>query len=175
MWRRVLLTGLMLLVLARAAEAQQCLHAADESASERARREAAVAFVDRLNAAQKNAQATQGAYVALSDAVSLGDVPLGFVPRLTFDRWSYAVSLKDLFDPCGFALFSDQDGVVYEARPAARGGDASASRSPVLYQPVPAGGEAGPLRARQYRTEEHGRNGPDARGVDSFEHPSRPR
>lgn len=108
---------LLLLSFAGAADAQQCLHGPDESASERSRREAAVDFVARLNAAQKAALEERGTYVALTDAVPPGDVPLGFVPRVTFDRWSYAVSLKDLFDPCGFALFSDQDGRVYEARP----------------------------------------------------------
>jgi len=29
------------------------------------------------------------------------------------------VSLKDYFDACGFALFSDQRGVIYEAHPRA--------------------------------------------------------
>jgi hypothetical protein len=120
------MASLLLLALAWPAGAQQCLHGPDESASERARREAALAFVDQVNAAQKMAQDTQGAYVALGDAVSPGDVPLGFVPRLTVDQWSYTISLKDLFDPCGFAFFSDQDGRVYEARPVSRAGDASA-------------------------------------------------
>ncbi len=128
---RVLLAHVLLLLLAGAASAQQsaapqCLHGADESASERARREEALAFVDRVNAAQREAQQTQGTFIPLADAVPPGDVPLGFVPRLTIDRWSYAISLKDLFDPCGFALFSDQDGRVYEARPASRAGGASA-------------------------------------------------
>jgi hypothetical protein len=31
------------------------------------------------------------------------------------DQWTYAIALKDLFDACGFALFSDEQGVVYEA------------------------------------------------------------
>lgn len=115
--RPVSLAAVMVLVLAQAAGAQQCLHGPDESPSERGRRQAALQFIERVNAAQKTAQATQGMYVALADAVPPGDVPLGFVPRLTIDRWSYAVSLKDLFDPCGFAVFSDQDGRIYEARP----------------------------------------------------------
>ena len=111
---------LLSLVSAGSAHAQQCLHGTNESASERERREAALAFVDQVNAAERAAHDEQGTYVPLADAVSLSGVPIGFVPRLTFDRWSYAVSLKDLFDPCGFALFSDQDGRIYEARPVAR-------------------------------------------------------
>jgi hypothetical protein len=31
--------------------------------------------------------------------------------------WSYVLSLKDLLDPCGFTLFSDEHGVIYEAYP----------------------------------------------------------
>lgn len=113
------LAAVLLLAYAQAAAAQQCLHGPDESASERRRREEALQFVVRVNAAQMAALQAQGAYVALADAVPAGEVPLGFVPRLTVDRWSYAISVKDLFDPCGFAVFSDQDGRVYEGRPAA--------------------------------------------------------
>ena len=118
---------LLSFISAGAAHAQQqCLHGTNESASERERREAALAFVDRVNAAERAAHDEQGTYVPLAEAVSVSGVPLGFVPRLTFDRWSYAVSLKDLFDPCGFALFSDQDGRIYEARPVVRSGAAGA-------------------------------------------------
>ena len=45
--------------------------------------------------------------------------PVGFIPKLLFDQWSYVVSLKDYFDACGFALFSDERGVIYEAHPRA--------------------------------------------------------
>jgi hypothetical protein len=113
----------LVLLLAPPAAAQRCLHGPDESASERARREAAIEFAAEVNAAEGAAQRARGTYVALTDAVALGRVPLGFVPRLTFDRWSYVLSLKDLFDPCGFALFSDQDGQIYEGRPVARSGE----------------------------------------------------
>lgn len=120
---RVLAASVMVLVLAPPAAAQRCLHGPDESGSERARREAAIEFAADVNAAERAAQRARGTYVALTDAVALARVPLGFVPRLTFDRWSYVLSLKDLFDPCGFALFSDQDGQIYEGRPVARSGE----------------------------------------------------
>ena len=116
---RALAALLSVILAAGAASGQQCLHGPDESASERERREAAIAFAELVIDAQRKAQQDEGTFVALNDAVSLRTVPLGFVPRLTFDRWSYALSLKDLFDPCGFALFADQDGRIYEARPVA--------------------------------------------------------
>jgi hypothetical protein len=117
--------GIALVAIATGtAEAQRCLHGSDEAEAERTRRRAAVAFM-RVNAAETQLQRDRGTYVALVDAVSMADVPVGFVPRLTFDRWSYMVSLKDTFDPCGFRLFSAQDGVIYEAQPSARVGDES--------------------------------------------------
>ena len=44
-------------------------------------------------------------------------VPVGFVPKLLFDQWSHVLSVKDFFDPCGRALFSEERGIVYEAYP----------------------------------------------------------
>lgn len=112
-----LLIGLVLLYAPTDFFAQRCLHGPDESEAEQARRRAAVAFLQQVNAAQARIQRERGTFVPLVDAVSLGAVPVGFVPRLVFDRWSYVVTLKDALDPCGFALVSDQDGLVYEARP----------------------------------------------------------
>ncbi len=81
------------------------------------RRRAAVRFIRSLNAAQARSQATVGRYAPLVESADLGALPVGFVPRLTLDAWSYVITVKDLFDPCGVSLISDQDGTVYEARP----------------------------------------------------------
>ena len=43
----------------------------------------------------------------------LPPIPRGFQAQMTTDGASYAFSLKDTLDPCRFAYFSDQDGVVY--------------------------------------------------------------
>jgi hypothetical protein len=59
----------------------------------------------------------RGTYAPLANVATLANFPVGFVPRLTVDPWSDAISLKDLFDPCGFSLFSDQEGTISEARP----------------------------------------------------------
>jgi hypothetical protein len=37
--------------------------------------------------------------------------------RLTTDTNSYTRSIKDVSDPCGFALFTDQNRVIYAAQP----------------------------------------------------------
>lgn len=87
-------------------------------------------FFSNLNDAETRLQRERGTYVALVDAVSRAGVPFGFVRRLVFDRWSYIVSLKDTLDPCGFSLFSDQDGVIYEAPPSAGVADESRGKPP---------------------------------------------
>ena len=133
--RLYLAAAALLLAYAPAAAAQQCLHGPDETASERRRREQALQFVARVNDAQRAALQARGGYVALADAVPAREVPLGFVPRLTVDAWSYVISLKDLFDPCGFAVFSDQDGRIYEGRPAAlpaSAGDGNGGAAPAV-------------------------------------------
>jgi len=49
---------------------------------------------------------------------------VGFVPRLIVNQWGYLISLKDIFDVCGFALFSDEQGVIYESQRRVGGGTA---------------------------------------------------
>jgi len=39
--------------------------------------------------------------------------PAGWEARLVTDGTSYAFSLKDSSDSCGFTLFSDDTGVIY--------------------------------------------------------------
>jgi len=36
---------------------------------------------------------------------------------LTSDGATYKFSLKDTLDPCRFAFFSDQEGLIFEANP----------------------------------------------------------
>jgi hypothetical protein len=76
--------------------------------------------VQAVNALEARAHKERGSYVVLSES-GAPTAPVGFVPRLVFDRWGYLLIVKDLFDPCGFALISDEHGVVYEARPMASG------------------------------------------------------
>lgn len=120
--------GLALLLVTATPSAQRCLHGPDASEADRARRHAAITFVQQINAAEAQAYRNRGTSVALIDAVKMADVPFGFVPRLVFERLTYMVSLKDSLDPCGFSLLSDQDGMIYEARPLPRAADESSQQ-----------------------------------------------
>ena len=116
------LTGLLL--AGSSVQAQTCLHQDNESVDQRTRRDAAIRYLVTVNAAQAASQRKDATYVPLSEAPGLDRVPVGFLPRLVFDRWGYLISLKDFFDPCGFTLFSDERGVIYESHPSAIGGSA---------------------------------------------------
>ena len=108
---------LVLLLSTMSVAAQECLRAEGPSPDQAERREAAVRYLATVNAAQARAQQQKGTFVPLSEAVAVGAPPVGFVPTLLFDRWSYIVRLSDLFDPCGFTLFADATGKIYEAHP----------------------------------------------------------
>ena len=125
------------LVTAADFQAQSCLHGADESVAQRARRQAAIRYLRDVNAAEARLQQQRGTYGSLVEAEANGsrNVPFGFVARLTFDRWSYAVILKDVLDPCGFSLFSDQDKEIYQAHPMAQANLEQPGWTEALVQP----------------------------------------
>ena len=109
--------GALMLTLAMPSQATgPCLHGAGEYPSQRTRRIEAMAYLSHVNAAQARVRRDGGSFAPLS-SLGLAAAPVGFVPRLTFDQWNYQISLKDVLDSCGFALFSDQDGVIYAAQP----------------------------------------------------------
>jgi hypothetical protein len=88
----------------------------------RQRRDAAVKYLEGLHIAQLRAQYETGRFAALHELRNLPALPVGFVPRLLADQYSYVVSLKDLFDSCGLALFIDDRGIVYLGQPLATAG-----------------------------------------------------
>jgi hypothetical protein len=135
-------TGLLL--SASSVNAQDCLHQTNESVNQRTRREAAVRYLATVNEAQAASQKKQGAYLPLDEASGIASVPVGFLPRLFFDRWGYLVSLKDFFDPCGFTLFSDDRGVIYESHPSAINGSVTPTARTT---PASAGGNGEPVAA----------------------------
>jgi hypothetical protein len=49
--------------------------------------------------------------------LAVGAEPAGFRAQLTTDGTTYSFSVKDTVDACHFALFSDEQGVIYTARP----------------------------------------------------------
>jgi len=106
---------------------QRCLHGPDEQAVDRARREQAVRVARQINRAEGTASfrgpSKPRSYVPLDDpriaSVGIPAAADGFKLRFYTDTESYALSLKDTRDRCGFAVFSDQDGRIYEALPMA--------------------------------------------------------
>jgi hypothetical protein len=97
---------------------RNCLHGAAESAADRARRQQAIDYATRVNVAETASGIAPGpqfqrGYRSLDQLANL--------PLLQFhnDNHSYAFSLKDTRDACHYAIFSDQDKLVYEAIPRA--------------------------------------------------------
>jgi hypothetical protein len=102
--------------------AQTCLHGPDETGANRDRRERALQFAARINAAQAVLSPTpEGRFAPLAQLRDIGWIPPGFHIQFLTDRRRYAFVLKDTRDPCHYAIFSDQDGRIYEAAPT-RGG-----------------------------------------------------
>ncbi len=113
----LLVTMLGLLAAADAARAQQCLHMQLETVEDRVRRERAMEFARRVNAAQAMPAPRGPRYRALEELPFLPPVPEGFDLQFHTNGRSYTLVLKDRRDPCRFAVFSDQEGAVYAAVP----------------------------------------------------------
>ena len=116
-----LLVGLTLLLagnplLAQRPGQRSCLHADLESAMDRARRQQAIDYALKVNAAEAFGTVAPRAYRPL-EQLNLPPAPVGFSAQLLTDGRSYTLSLKDTRDPCSYAVFSDQDRLLYEGVP----------------------------------------------------------
>ena len=96
-----------------------CLHDRAEQADDRRRREAALALAKAINERQGIAAERTRLYVQLAQLRNLPPTPRGFDVRLYTDGVGYLLSIKDTMDPCKYAIFSDQAGLVYEQAPLA--------------------------------------------------------
>jgi hypothetical protein len=85
-----------------------CWHGPNESAEQRDRRVEAVRVARMINSAEVNGRQPYRALETLNVPV-----PAGWEARLTTNGTTYAFSVKDTEDPCGFTLFSDDRGVIY--------------------------------------------------------------
>lgn len=128
------------------AQARTCLHDDGESAAERQRRLDAMQAVQLLNNAQAAAVAAPGGRFralfelaqsaviasARSDGGTLGrvaramnwggaDLLPGWRLNLVVTDDSYALTLRDVRDVCGFTLSSEDDGVIVQGYPVMRG------------------------------------------------------
>lgn len=106
----------------------ECLHGENESAEEATRRRQALTAARAINTAQARQRSAIGRFVDNTELLRLpevtaiasaqpSDLAPGWQLRLatTADRYVFAV--KDTTDPCGFAYFSDDSGVIYTAQP----------------------------------------------------------
>lgn len=116
-----MLVGLTLLLAGNPLHAQRpvprtCLHGDMESTMERSRRQQAINYAMKINAAEAFGTVAPRAYRPL-EQLNLPPVPVGFSLQLHSDARSYTFSLKDTRDPCSYAIFSDQDRLIYEGVP----------------------------------------------------------
>jgi hypothetical protein len=117
MLKPILLAAIASLGLPFPTFAQECLHGPNETAAERTRREQAVIYAQRLNAAEQFSFPAGGTYRRPEELLTLPPLPPGFLLQFHTDGRSYVFSLKDGRDPCRFAIFSDQQGYLYAAVP----------------------------------------------------------
>jgi hypothetical protein len=101
----------------QASAARQCLHGADAKPEDQARRRAAVGMARAINTEESRAFSRLKQYVVIDGLQNIPATPAGFKVNVSADPLSYTFSLKDTLDPCGFALFSDQNGLIYRAEP----------------------------------------------------------
>src|SRR4029450_6167434 len=97
--------------------AQNCLHGSDETAANRARRQQAVQYAAKVNAAEGVSVPRLQKYRPLDELPNLPALPAGFDIQFHTDGLTYTFSLKDTRDACHYAIFSDQDKLLYEAIP----------------------------------------------------------
>lgn len=105
-----------------------CLHGANESAEQANRRRRALAAARAINTAQARQKATIGAFAETAVLLGLPGVPTpasdqageivsGWRLQLAAGSDGYVFAIKDTTDPCQFAYFSDDSGVIYTAQP----------------------------------------------------------
>jgi hypothetical protein len=96
------------------AQVPGCLHGPQEQASQAARKQSALNFVRRVNTAQAKAVGSIGSYLSSDQLPFASQVPDGFVFRFAGNGQAYAFSVQDTSDPCRFAFFSDQAGLIFQ-------------------------------------------------------------
>jgi hypothetical protein len=98
-----------------------CLHGPAEPSHQRTRREQAVKMAQDINRAETTGPAVipgqRRVYRPIEQLPNVPPPPAGFRLRFYTDGPTYTFSLKDVTDPCEFAIFSDQDRAIYEATP----------------------------------------------------------
>ena len=87
----------------------------------RARREQAVRMAHQINRAEDRSSFRGSSkprrYLPFDELRDLPSTPDGFRLQFHISGATYMFSLKDTRDRCGFAVYSDEDGLIYEALP----------------------------------------------------------
>ena len=96
-----------------------CLHGNDETAPQAKRRQGALHAVHYVNTAENMGLEKAKRYVPLSQVPGV-PAAAGFKLSLVADNKTYMLAARDTRDACGFAYFSDETGLVYEAQPIKR-------------------------------------------------------
>lgn len=96
----------------------RCLHGPSEQPDQRTRREQALRVAQQINRAE-NAGVTlipgpRRNYRPLSQLENVSPAPVGFRVQLDTDGRTYTFSVKDTLDACNYAIFSDQNSLIYE-------------------------------------------------------------
>ena len=95
------------------AQVNACLHGEDESAAQQARRRGALTLTRQINSYEVVAKQRSQTYQPPASLPNLMAAPAGFELHFATDGATYAFSVKDTTDPCAFAYFSDEAGVIY--------------------------------------------------------------
>jgi hypothetical protein len=118
------IAAVLLLTGAKQGSAQNkpCLHGANETRADRVRREKAVELAHEINGAESMARrfgprSDDSPYLPFDQLRTVPVVPDGFRVQLHTDGMTYSFSVKDMLDPCLYAVFSDQSGDVYQGTP----------------------------------------------------------
>ena len=101
-----------------------CLHTSEESAEQAIRREQVLTAIRAINTAQMRQRRDTGTFLETAallkhpDVLRLVDgrnaqVAPGWQLRLVTSADAYLLVIKDTLDPCGFAYFSDDTGLIY--------------------------------------------------------------
>ena len=113
--RVLLLLALPLLIPVSHMTAQQpsCLHGTGESDAQRARTRQALVMARHINTLENAAFQGNGAYRPVDQLTGVSRTPDGFEVHAAIEPRSYVFAIKDITDPCGFAYFSDESGLIY--------------------------------------------------------------
>jgi hypothetical protein len=121
--KRAALFGVFMVLIplmAGSLQAPECLYGPSVSPADQARRRGAVQVARTINTAQAAHRAKQGRFATLEElvaaAISLKGAP-GFELKLTADAETYGFILKDTLDPCAFAFWSSESGLIYQGHP----------------------------------------------------------